>query len=145
MRLRTIRRGDGLGQGLAVIAMLCQVLSVLLPMESEAAGRAFSGTAALICHAGGDTPAHDRTSFHHWAGCTLCPLCMASALLPLASDGAALPLPPSRQLARAVPAIRGRWSALSPCRPAQGTARSVVIQPRSKRGAQPDPRLTERI
>lgn len=112
----------GLGLGFAVLALLCQLLSALLPVPVPVPGAQAVGLLAassVICRAGG-APVHDQAPAHHPADCALCPACLAAALPALLPAPEAVPvrvplaqealLPP----ARAGPAEVGRRLAAQP-------------------------------
>ena len=94
----------GFGPGFAVLALLCQVLSMLLPMPGAQA-EGLPTASSVICWAGG-TPVHDKAPAHHPADCALCPSCLAAALPVLLPAPTAVPAPVLLLQAAFLPPVR---------------------------------------
>ena len=75
----------GFGLGFAVLALLCQLLSMILAVPGVQAATGSPAVSGVICRAGAASaadaaPTHDEAPAQHPADCALCPVCLAAAL-----------------------------------------------------------------
>lgn len=118
MRQGAGSKTGGFGLGFAVLALLCQALSMLLAMPGAQAGT--PAASGVICRAGG-APVHDEAPAHRPAECALCPACLA----------AALPFPAPAPAALPAPTLQPRRAALPPARAGPAaTGYRLAAQPR---------------
>lgn len=95
----------GCGLGFAVLALLCQLLSMILAAPGVQAASSAPAVSGVICR-GGAVPAHDEAPAQHPADCALCPICLAAALpFPVPAPPAA-PAPVLLQQRTVVPPVR---------------------------------------